>query len=75
LPLLNRDDLILMPEAVARQKAGSRIATLRVVSPIGPFAGVGTLRVLRARPTGDSEQTLELVCGYEAYELLEKPEA
>jgi hypothetical protein len=57
---------VLMPETDARRALGDRAIVLRVLAPVGNYAGVGTLRVLRLRPQGD-ETALELVCGYEAY--------
>jgi hypothetical protein len=58
------DDLVLMPEVTARKMLAGQPLTFTTLVPIGPFAGRGTLRVLRARPRGES---VELVCGYESY--------
>ncbi|HLI95053.1 MAG TPA: hypothetical protein VKT72_03080 [Candidatus Baltobacteraceae bacterium] len=64
---------VLMPETDARRALSGRRLTVRVLAPVGPYAGRGRLRVLRARPAGssaDAGQAIELVCGYEAYEHL-----
>lgn len=59
------DHLVLMPEVDARRALASQTVALRVLAPVGHYAGRGTLRVLRVRPHGE---VVELVCGYEAYE-------
>ncbi len=60
-----------MPEVQVRRRLGVRVGALSVLAPVGSFAGKGTLRVLRVsvneRKTG-SDDNLELVCGYDAYE-------
>ena len=58
-------DLTLMPEVQARAALRGRRVRLCVLAPLGNWLGVGVLRVLRARELGD---TVELVCGYEAYD-------
>ena len=62
------EDLILMPEPDARRALAGQAVTLRVLAPVGAYAGRGTLRVLRvkAQPSG-ADAVIELVCGYEAY--------
>ena len=68
-------DLTLMPEVDARAALADRRVQFSVLAPVGAWAGRGTLRVLRATPTdsGDGE-IVELVCGYEGYERLDKLE-
>ena len=63
------DQLVLMPEVDARRALAGQAVTLRVLAPVGHYAGCGTLRVLRARPHGD---VVELVCGYESYRPFDK---
>jgi hypothetical protein len=67
------EDLVMMPEVDARRAlAGERVA-FSVLAPVGPYAGRGTLRVLRVQPLisgGRDESVIELVCGYESYERL-----
>lgn len=66
------DHLVLMPEVDARRALASQAVVLRVLAPVGHYAGRGTLRVLRVRPlvrqAHHDEPVVELVCGYEAYE-------
>lgn len=59
------DHLVLMPEVDARRALASQAVVLRVLAPVGHYAGRGMLRVLRVRP---HDEVVELVCGYEAYE-------
>ncbi|MDQ2680500.1 MAG: hypothetical protein M3Y21_05690 [Candidatus Eremiobacteraeota bacterium] len=59
-----RDDLVLMPETVARRLLGARPLALSVLAPVGPWLGRGTLRVLRVRESLDG---IELTVGYESY--------
>lgn len=65
------EDLILMPEPDARRALAGQDVALRVLAPVGTYAGRGTLRVLRVKPfevvQGDKGGVVELVCGYEAY--------
>jgi hypothetical protein len=61
------EDLVLMPETDARRALAGEALRFSVLAPLGPYAGRGVLRVLRARPTGTA---VELVCGYEGYEKL-----
>jgi hypothetical protein len=61
------EDLILMPEVDARRVLADRPLSLAVLAPVGSYAGVGRLRVLRVRP---HDERIELVCGYEAYERI-----
>jgi hypothetical protein len=61
-------DYVLMPETDARRALCDRALQLRVLAPVGPYAGVGTLRVLRVRP--QNGEAVELVCGYEAYDRI-----
>ena len=62
---MDLQELILMPETEARRALGGQRVQMRVLAPVGGYAGRGTLRVLRARP---NEVGIELVCGYESYE-------
>jgi len=67
------DQLVLMPEVDARRVLTGHAVTLRVLAPVGQYAGRGTLRVLRARPVvpqGRQDEVVELVCGYESYQRL-----
>ncbi len=68
------DHLVLMPEVDARRALAGQAVALRVLAPVGHYAGRGALRVLRARPrpltAGAAGSVIELVCGYEAYERL-----
>jgi hypothetical protein len=64
---LDLQDLVLMPETQARRALSGQKMLLRVLAPVGAYAGCGTLRVLRMRPHGDA---VELVCGYEAYDRI-----
>ncbi|HKU68682.1 MAG TPA: hypothetical protein VJP85_12970 [Candidatus Baltobacteraceae bacterium] len=61
------DELVLMPEVDARRALAAQSVVLRVLAPVGHYAGCGTLRVLRIRP---QEEHIEMVCGYEAYDRL-----
>ncbi len=61
------DELVLMPEPLARRRLAGEPLRMRVLAPFGPFAGRGRLRVLRCRPAG---AVIELICGYESYEPL-----
>jgi hypothetical protein len=45
---------------------------MRVLAPVGSYAGRGVLRVLRAQPVDD---VVQLVCGYEGYDRLDTVEA
>ena len=58
------EDLILMPEPHARRALRGQDIFLRVLAPVGHYAGRGTLRVLRVKP---EERGVELVCGYDGY--------
>jgi hypothetical protein len=58
-------DLTLMPEVAARAVLVGRPLRLRVLAPVGPTLGVGTLRVLRA---SERDDMIDLVCGYESYD-------
>lgn len=58
-------DLTLMPEVQARAALAGGCARLSVLAPVGTWAGVGALRVLR---TTECDGGVELVCGYESYE-------
>jgi hypothetical protein len=62
-------EYVLMPETDARRALADRRLALRVLAPVGAYAGVGTLRVLRARPIPEND-AVELVCGYEAYDRI-----
>ncbi|HET9097625.1 MAG TPA: hypothetical protein VFN37_13270 [Candidatus Baltobacteraceae bacterium] len=68
-PFMDLQQLVLMPETQARRALRGRGLRLRVLAPVGAYAGRGSLRVLRAKPLGDAGD-IELVCGYEAYERL-----
>ncbi len=61
------EDLVLMPEVEARRALAGQQIALRVLAPVGAYAGVGRLRVLRVKPEGGC---VELVCGYEAYDRI-----
>lgn len=61
------EDLVLMPEVDARRMLAGHSLSLRVLAPVGHYAGRGALRVLRVRPL---KERIELVCGYEAYDRL-----
>lgn len=69
-------DLTLMPAVQARAALAGRRVRFSVLAPMGPYAGVGTLRVLRAGALsavgadGAEEEVVELVCGYESYAVL-----
>ncbi len=65
--LMPLEDIILMPEVQARRVLRGRPLMLRVLAPLGPHAGRGKLRVLRAAAVNER---VELVCGYEAYDRL-----
>ena len=54
-----------MPEVEARAALTGRRLRLRVLAPVGPTLGVGTLRVLRAT---EHDDLIDLVCGYESYD-------
>lgn len=58
------EEMILLPEVQARRRLAGRIASLLVLSPIGAYAGVGTLRVLRII------EGMHVVAGYDSYERL-----
>jgi hypothetical protein len=71
-------DLVLMPESDARRALGDQPIALRVLAPVGGYAGCGKLRVLRVlvrqcqRPEvskghHDTGEMIELDCGYESY--------
>lgn len=62
---MDLQDLVLMPETLARRALRGQRMLLRVLAPVGSYAGCGTLRVLRVRAAGD---VVELDCGYESYE-------
>jgi hypothetical protein len=53
-----------MPETEARAALAGRRVRMRVLAPLGAILGVGTLRVLRAI---ESEEGIDLICGYESY--------
>lgn len=57
-------DLTLMPEVEARAMLAGRPLRMRVLAPVGPTLGVGTLRVLRAT---EHDGGFDLICGYESY--------
>ncbi len=57
-------DLTMMPEVDARALLARQRVHFSVLSPLGSWAGCGTLRVLRARAI---EGAVELTCGYESY--------
>ena len=61
------EDLVLMLESDARRALAGPAISLRVLAPVGHFAGRGALRVLRVKP---DQRGVELVCGYEAYDRL-----
>ena len=57
-----------MPETRARRALSGRELSFSVLAPLGAWLGRGTLRVLRVR---ESDDGIELVTGYEAYERLD----
>jgi hypothetical protein len=59
------EDLVLVPEVLARRVLSERRIRLKVLVPYGSWIGCGTLRVLRLKMSDD--QTAELMVGYEAY--------
>ena len=59
--------LVLLPETQARRALRGQRVVLRVLAPVGSYAGAGTLRVLRLRPRAEG---VELDCGYERYHRL-----
>lgn len=61
---MTHDDLVLMPEVAARRALAGTPLQVRVLAPLGTFAGRGRLRVLRVRALGEC---VELVCGYDGY--------
>jgi hypothetical protein len=61
------ENLVLLPETDARRALRDRPIALRVLAPVGSYAGRGTLRVLRVRP---ADAYVELDCGYESYVAL-----
>ncbi len=65
-------DLTLMSEVEARAALAGRRLHLAVLAPVGSWLGVGRLRVLRATERDDE---IDLVCGYESYQPLERLEA
>ncbi|HEY8298761.1 MAG TPA: hypothetical protein VIG32_12160 [Candidatus Baltobacteraceae bacterium] len=67
-----------MPETDARRALSGRALVFSVLAPVGSYAGVGTLRVLRVRvvPGAPLEpERIELACGYESYTPLNRPES
>lgn len=67
---MNPQDVVLMPEIDARAALAGSNVRLCVLHPLGLWAGVGTLRVLRVKTLpGD---VVELVTGYESYVQLER---
>jgi hypothetical protein len=62
------DQFVLMPEVLARKALRNERIAFSVLAPIGRYAGVGTLRVLRCKQ--GAEQAIELICGYESYDQL-----
>ena len=63
-------DVVLMPETDARRALSGSAVRLSVLHPMGVWAGVGTLRVLRVRTLPD--ESVELVTGYESYVQLDQ---
>jgi hypothetical protein len=62
------EQLILMPEPMARRALSGKSIALRVLAPVGAYAGRGALRVLRIRAI---DEAVELDCGYESYQRLD----
>lgn len=58
------EEMILLPEVQARRQLAGRVASFSVLSPIGGYAGVGALRVLRIL------EGMHLIAGYDSYERL-----
>ena len=67
---MNAGEIVLMPERDARRALRGSSVRLSVLHPLGAWAGVGTLRVLRVRTLPD--ETIELVTGYESYVQLDR---
>lgn len=62
------EDLILMPEVLARRALHGHPVRLQLLAPYGNWIGRGTLRVLRLKVQSDG--CADLTVGYESYELL-----
>ena len=66
------EELVLLPEVLARRALRGRRVRLRVLAPYGAGAGCGMLRVLRVKTTvaeaATDDREVELVAGYESYE-------
>ena len=62
------EELVLVPEVMARRALRARAVRLQVLAPIGPWVGCGALRVLRLKVYGD--HSTEVTAGYEWYERL-----
>jgi len=58
----------MMPEVEARRMLGAECTSMRLVHPVGSWAGVGRLRVLCVRVAANG---LELLAGYERYEPID----
>jgi len=62
------DDVILVPEVLARRALGDRPIRLQMLVPVGAWIGCGALRVLRLKVTEDG--FADLTVGYESYRNL-----
>ena len=60
-------DLVLVTEVEARTALAGHMVRERILVPPYPALGIGRLRVLRVR---DSGEVTEMLCGYEGYERL-----
>jgi hypothetical protein len=62
-----------MREVDARRALAGRALSFLLLAPVGAYAGRGAIRVLRIalrQAQGDSDERLQLVCGYESYERI-----
>lgn len=59
------DDVILVPEVLARRALGDRPIRLQMLVPVGSWIGCGALRVLRLKV--DEGGFADLTVGYESY--------
>jgi hypothetical protein len=57
-----------MVEVQARRTLDARRLRLSVLAPFGAWLGCGTLRVLRLR--ANSDETVDVVAGYDSYERI-----
>ncbi|HEV2261266.1 MAG TPA: hypothetical protein VGR69_03120 [Candidatus Rubrimentiphilum sp.] len=60
------EEMVLLPEVQARRQLAGRVTAFSVLSPVGAYAGVGILRVLRLA----QHEGIEVIVGYDSYERL-----